>query len=74
MSLTNFSTTNVLYTITYVPVTDSNGPATIQLVAAEGSLKTTNVLALTITPVDQPPTNTLSTNYLTNSVTGGGGE
>jgi hypothetical protein len=58
------SATNAVFTLTFAPVTNANGTVTIQLAASEGSLSTSNTTTLTITPVNQPPSFTLSTNAL----------
>ncbi|HWD18424.1 MAG TPA: hypothetical protein VHB20_04030, partial [Verrucomicrobiae bacterium] len=58
------SATNTIFTITFAPVTNVNGSVPIRLVATEGALSTTNTLTLTITPVNQAPSFTLSTNLL----------
>ncbi len=67
------SPTNATYTLTFVPVTNAAGAAPIQIVATEGALSTTNVFTLTITPVNQAPsfsvTNLLLVSEETASVT-----
>ena len=49
------SGSNVVYTVTFLPGTNRNGTVTNQLVASAGGFSTTNMLVLTITPVNQPP-------------------
>ncbi|HZM05141.1 MAG TPA: hypothetical protein VFC44_19250, partial [Candidatus Saccharimonadales bacterium] len=58
------SATNAVFTMAFAPVANSNGVVTIQLVASEGSLSTTNTFKLTITPVNQAPSFAFSTNVL----------
>jgi hypothetical protein len=71
------SATNALFGLAFAPVTNTYGPATIQLVASEVTVVsnadttlTTNVLAstnsftLTVLPVSQPPSFSLATNTL----------
>ena len=58
------STTNAVFTLSATPVHGANGTATVQLVATEGPLSTTNTFTVTITSVNQPPTNTFATNLL----------
>jgi hypothetical protein len=55
-------TSNVAYSLTFAPVPNANGNVPIQLVATENtsSLSTTNIFTLTITPVNQAPSYTLS--------------
>ena len=56
--------TNAVFTLTFAPVTNANGVATIQLVGTEGALSTTNTFKFTVTPVNQAPSFGLSTNLL----------
>ena len=58
------STTNAVFTLTYVVPANSNGVATIQLSASEGALSTATNFTLTITAVNQRPTFALATNYM----------
>ena len=58
------STTNAAFTLAVTPVHNANGTATVQLVATEGPLSTTNTFTVRINPVNQPPTYTFATNLL----------
>ena len=58
------SATNAIFTLAFAPATNANGVVTIQLIASEGSLLTTNSFTLTIKPVNQPPHYTRSTNLV----------
>jgi hypothetical protein len=62
------SVSNALYTVVITPALNAFGTNAIQLVASEGGFSTTNYttnsLNYTITFVNQPPTNTLSTNLV----------
>ena len=69
---TNFvNASNMLYTVTLTPVANASGTATIQLVATEPvitpgevALSTTNTLSLTVLLVNQAPSFTFSTNFV----------
>ncbi len=66
--VTNSSaTTNVYCGVSLALVADANGTATIQLMATEGPLTTTNTFTLTVVPVEQPPTYAFTTNGVTNN-------
>src|SRR6185436_15515637 len=54
--------TNAAWTLTFVLKTNANGTAPIVLVADDGVLKTTNTFVLTVTPVNDVPEFTVSTN------------
>ena len=58
------SATNAVFTLTFAPVTNANGSATIQLVASEYGLATTNSLTLAVGAVNQAPSYSLTTNVL----------
>ena len=57
-------TTNSALTLTFSPVTNANGSATITLIANDGSVSTTNSFALTVTAVNDQPAFTVSTNLV----------
>ncbi len=57
-------TTNSALTLTFAPVTNANGSATITLIANDGSVSTTNSFALTVTAVNDLPDFTVSTNLV----------
>jgi len=60
------SRTNVLFTLTFAPVSNATGVTTIQLVATEtnSGLSTTNSFNLTVTGPSSAPSFTLSTNFV----------
>ena len=58
------SATNVLYTLTFALATNNSGSSTIQLVAGEGSLSTTNTFTLNVTLINHAPSFTLATNLV----------
>src|SRR5262249_9784609 len=72
ITATNASTqTNILvgtnavdFTLKFTPVTNVFGTTAIRLVASDGQKTTTNQFTLTVKPVDQPPSYTLSTNLV----------
>jgi len=55
---------NAVYTLTINLGTNQNGSNSIQLIATEASLSSTNNLGLTVKSVNQPPTFGFSTNLL----------
>ncbi|MGC3957145.1 MAG: hypothetical protein QM813_04020 [Verrucomicrobiota bacterium] len=64
-------TTNSALTLTFSPVTNANGSATITVVANDGSASTTNSFALTVTAVNDLPDFTVSTNLVLVAEDGG---
>jgi subtilase family serine protease len=52
------------FTLVYAPQTNQNGKAPITLIASDGSRSTTNQINFVVTPVNQQPSFTLSTNLV----------
>lgn len=55
---------NATFTLTFAPVTNLNGNASIKLVASDGQASRTNSFTLTVLPVNQPPGFTFSSNVV----------
>jgi uncharacterized protein YpmS len=60
----SIGTTNAALTLTFAPVTNANGTATITLIADDGALTTTNSFVLTVTAVNDQPNFAVSTNLV----------
>jgi hypothetical protein len=60
----SIGTTNSALTLTFTPVTNAYGSATITLIANDGAAGTTNSLVLTVTAVNDLPAFTVSTNLV----------
>jgi len=63
-STNSIGTTNSALTLTFTPLTNANGNATITLIANDGAISTTNTLVLTVTPVNDLPAFSVSTNLV----------
>ena len=63
-STNSIGTTNSALTLTFTPLTNAYGSATITLIANDGAASTTNSLVLTVTAVNDLPDFTVSTNLV----------